>query len=127
MDDAGNTFRKLSEFKNSPTMEVFRKKCDLRLGLSHPTKSEWKRLIHDFSRFMPLTYSALGGNDILSLYELRVCVLLLAGFNTAEIIILLATSPQSLTNLKSKANNKLFGENSASTLERNLMNSVGLA
>ncbi len=38
---------------------------------------------------------------------------------------LLLSRPDSA--LKARANNKLFGESSASTLERNLMNSVGLA
>ena len=58
--------------------------------------------------------------------EMRVCILLLSGFKIADIAILLDCSPQSITNIKARANNKLFAENSAATLEKNLIKTVGL-
>jgi DNA-binding CsgD family transcriptional regulator/uncharacterized metal-binding protein len=121
------TSQQLSVFQESSIMQTFRKKSRVSPQTSLPTETEWKRLVSQFSRALPYAYAALGRDVILSTNELRVCILLLSGFKIADVAVLLDTSPQSVTNLKARANNKLFGENSASTLERNLMNSVGLA
>jgi hypothetical protein len=119
--------QQLSVFQESSIMQTFRTKSRVSPQTPLPTETEWKRLVSQFSRSLPYAYAALGRDVILSTNELRVCILLLSGFKIADVAVLLDTSPQSITNLKARANNKLFGENSASTLERNLMNSVGLA
>ena len=119
--------QQLSVFQESSIMQTFRTKSRVSPQTPLPTETEWKRLVSQFSRSLPYAYAALGRDVILSNNELRVCILLLSGFKIADVAVLLGTSPQSITNLKARANNKLFGENSASTLERNLMNSVGLA
>ena len=121
------TSQQLSVFQESSIMQTFRTKSRVSPQTPLPTETEWKRLVSQFSRSLPYAYAALGRDVILSTNELRVCILLLSGFKIADVAVLLDTSPQSITNLKARANNKLFGENSASTLERNLMNSVGLA
>ena len=121
------TSQQLSVFQESSIMQTFRTKSKVSPQTPLPTETEWKRLLSQFSRSLPYAYAALGRDVILSTNELRVCILLLSGFKIADVAVLLDTSPQSITNLKAKANNKLFGENSASTLERNLMNTVGLA
>jgi tetratricopeptide (TPR) repeat protein len=121
------TSQQLSVFQESSIMQTFRKKSKVSPQTSLPTETEWKRLVSQFSRSLPYAYAALGRDVILSTNELRVCILLLSGFKIADVAVLLGTSPQSVTNLKARANNKLFGESSASTLERNLMNTVGLA
>jgi hypothetical protein len=121
------TSQQLSVFQESSIMQTFRKKSRVSPQTPLPTETEWKRLVSQFSRSLPYAYAALGRDVILSTNELRVCILLLSGFKIADVAVLLDTSPQSITNLKARANNKLFGESSASTLERNLMNTVGLA
>ena len=121
------TSQQLSVFQESSIMQTFRTKSRVSPQTPLPTETEWKRLVSQFSRSLPYAYAALGRDVILSTNELRVCILLLSGFKIADVAVLLDTSPQSITNLKARANNKLFGENSASTLERNLMNTVGLA
>ena len=121
------TSQQLSVFQESSIMQTFRTKSRVSPQTSLPTETEWKRLVSQFSRSLPYAYAALGRDVILSTNELRVCILLLSGFKIADVAVLLDTSPQSITNLKARANNKLFGESSASTLERNLMNTVGLA
>ena len=121
------TSQQLSVFQESSIMQTFRTKSKVSPQTPLPTETEWKRLVSQFSRALPYAYAALGRDVILSTNELRVCILLLSGFKIADVAVLLDTSPQSITNLKARANNKLFGESSASTLERNLMNTVGLA
>ena len=121
------TSQQLSVFQESSIMQTFRTKSKVSPQTSLPTETEWKRLVSQFSRSLPYAYAALGRDVILSTNELRVCILLLSGFKIADVAVLLDTSRQSITNLKARANNKLFGESSASTLERNLMNTVGLA
>jgi DNA-binding CsgD family transcriptional regulator len=119
--------QQLSVFQESSIMQTFRTKSRVSPQTPLPTETEWKRLVSQFSRSLPYAYAALGRDVILSTNELRVCILLLSGFKIADVAVLLDTSPQSVTNLKARANNKLFGESSASTLERNLINTVGLA
>jgi DNA-binding CsgD family transcriptional regulator len=121
------TSQQLSVFQESSIMQTFRTKSRVSPRTSLPSETEWKRLVSQYSRSLPYAYAALGRDVILSTNELRVCILLLSGFKIADVAVLLDTSPQSITNLKARANNKLFGESSASTLERNLMNTVGLA
>ncbi|MBP5380531.1 MAG: hypothetical protein J6Y39_02225, partial [Bacteroidaceae bacterium] len=56
----------------------------------------------------------------LSHQEILVSVLLLLNFDTYQIVQLLGKSPQSITNSKTKANRKLFHQESADSLYRNL-------
>ena len=118
--------RQVSDFTDSDIVSVFRKKAKGGPKVTLPTEEEWKRLVSQFSQSVPLAFSAMGRDVVLSANEMRVCVLLLSGFKIADIAILLDCSPQSVTNIKARANNKLFAENSAATLEKNLMKTVGL-
>ena len=118
--------RQVSDFTDSDIVSVFRKKAKGGPKVTLPTEEEWKRLVIQFSQSVPLAFSAMGRDVVLSANEMRVCVLLLSGFKIADIAILLDCSPQSVTNIKARANNKLFAENSAATLEKNLMKTVGL-
>ena len=121
-----NANHQVSAFTDSDIVAVFREKAKGGPRTMLPTEAEWKRLVSQFSQSVPLAFSAMGRNVILSANEMRVCVLLLSGFKIADIAILLDCSPQSVTNIKARANNKLFAESSAATLEKNLMKTVGL-
>lgn len=116
----------LSEFKKSQIIALFKNKSKINLKLSLPDIADWEKLVKCFSQTVPSVYSALGRDVILSPSELRVCILLLAGFKISDMAILLNSTPQSLTNIRSKANKKLFGEDTATTLERNLMKTIGM-
>jgi DNA-binding CsgD family transcriptional regulator len=120
------TSQQLSVFQESSIMQTFRTKSKVSPQTPLPTETEWKRLLSQFSRSLPYAYAALGRDVILSTNELRVCILLLSGFKIADVAVLLDCSPQSVTNIKARANNKLFAESSAATLEKNLMKTVGL-
>lgn len=116
----------LSELKKSQIIALFKNKSKINLKLSLPDIADWEKLVKCFSQTVPSVYSALGRDVILSPSELRVCILLLAGFKISDMAILLNSTPQSLTNIRSKANKKLFGEDTATTLERNLMKTIGM-
>lgn len=116
----------LSEFKKSQIIALFKNKSKINLKQSLPDIADWEKLVKCFSQTVPSVYSALGRDVILSPSELRVCILLLAGFKISDMAILLNSTPQSLTNIRSKANKKLFGEDTATTLERNLMKTIGM-
>ena len=119
---AANTSQQLTELKDSIIVALFQSKSTGSLKVTRPTDVEWNRLIRQFSRFVPSLYTALGRDVLLSPAELRLCILLLLGFKIGDIAILFNTSAQSITNIRYKANQKLFNESTATTLEKNLAN-----
>jgi len=115
---------KIRDFLDS---DIVQNKMTGNIKTSLPTEAHWKDLIRQFSHKLPGVYSAIGKDRILSQLELRICILLLLGFENGNIVILLGSSPQSVTNARKKVNKKLFGEETASTLERNLMGITRMA
>ena len=120
-----NSSQQLIDFKDSNIVALFKSKSTGSLKITLPTDAEWNRLIKQFSRSVPSVYTALGRDVLLSPTELRLCILLLLGFKIGDAAILLNTSAQSITNIRYKANHKLFNESTAATLEKNLMNILG--
>jgi len=117
-----NSSQQLIDFKDSNIVALFKSKSTGSLKVTLPTDAEWNRLIRQFSRSVPSIYTALGRDVLLSPTEMRLCILLMLGFKIANAAILLNTSAQSITNIKYKANQKLFNESTAATLEKNLTN-----
>ncbi len=101
-------------------IEEFHEKAERKRNTSMPTKLEWEHFLRLFAQTQPKAYAAIGREQTLSPQELRVCILLLLKFANSEIIALLNISSQSLTNVKSRINEKLFGVSNASTLENNI-------
>lgn len=122
---SANSNQQLTDFKDSKVVALFKSKSTGSLKATLPTDAEWNRLVKQFSRSIPSVYTALGRDVLLSSTELRLCILLLLGFKIGDAAILLNTSAQSITNIRYKANQKLFNESTAATLERNLMNILG--
>jgi DNA-binding CsgD family transcriptional regulator len=96
-------------------------KSDCRL----PDEEDWNRLAEQFSIFLPTTSNVIGRPQLLSPQELRTCILLAAGFTNGEIGVLLNASPQLISNIKTRVNRKLFGEETAATLMDNLVHLLG--
>jgi len=117
---AANSSQQLTDFKETNIVTLFKSKSTGSLKVALPTDAEWNRLVKQFSRSVPSVYTALGRDILLSPSELKLCILLLLGFKIADAAILLDTSAQSITNVKAKANKKLFDEPTATTLEKNL-------
>ena len=122
---ATNSCQQLTDFKENKIVSLFESKSTGNRNIPLPTDAEWNRLVRQFSRSVPSAYTALGRDIILSQTELRLCILLLLGFKIGDAAILLDTTAQSITNIKTKANKKLFNESTAATLEKNLTSIFG--
>jgi rubrerythrin len=101
-------------------IEDFHKKAERKRNTSLPTKLEWEHFLRLFAQTQPKAYAAIGREQTLSPQELKACIFLLMKFANSEVISLLNVSPQSLTNIKTRINEKLFGESNASTLDRKI-------
>ena len=111
-----------SAFANSDIVKTLREKTNWHKDQVLPTAVEWDTLLRLFAQNMSSTYEAIGGRSVLSLLELRTCILVLLGFSNKDLTILFNISQQRITNLKEIINNKLFGEKTATTLVKNLKN-----
>ena len=101
-------------------IEEFHKKAERKRNTSMPTKLEWEHFVRLFAQTQPKAYAAIGREQTLSPQELKACILLLLKFANSEVMALLNISSQSLTNVKSRINEKLFGISNASTLENKI-------
>lgn len=121
-----NKQSQLSKFRESGTVKLFKERISRKIAFPViPEETVWLKLTDQFSFLAPTAYTIIGRDGLLSPLELRMCILLLAGFTNNEINLLLNISPQSATNIKAKANHKLFKEETATTLKSNLMGIYG--
>ena len=107
--------------KNSEAVKTIRKRAEWKYGSALPSVDEWIKLTNQFRLDFPYHYSTLTQGKKLSIMELRTCLLLLLDFKEGEIAVLLDVKPQRVTNIKKRANAKLFGDNSATTLTSNIL------
>lgn len=116
---------RLSQLKESAIVRLFNEKKMFKQGVSCPTKKEWKQLEQQFRKDMQAT-SAVLGKAKLSQLELRVCILLILGFDDKDINTIFYSAPQTISKAKRHANYKLFNTDSAQSLKSNLMLNFGL-
>lgn len=92
--------------------------------INHPTvcmtETEWEKLADTASIYFPELLHDLNKTPKISQQEMRTCILLCFSLRESDIALLLNTSSQRITNAKSTLNMKLFGDNSARTLYKNL-------
>ena len=101
-------------------IEDFHRKAVRKKNTSLPQRADWDQLVRLFAQIQPEAYIAIGREQTLSPQELRACILLLLNFTNGEIISLLDISSQGMTNIRTRINEKLFGEQKASTLDLRL-------
>lgn len=111
---------RLDALRKSEIVSVFNQKKRHTLKSSIPSEAEWQQLDDAFAHYVPSFLAAITQEKLLSEQELRVCLLQFLDFSTGEASIVLDTTSQAVTNAKSRANQKLFSEEKASTLGRNL-------
>ena len=87
-----------------------------------PSEEDWSELEHLFVSSFPLTYEIISKKKETLLLEFRVCMLTRFQFSNGGMANLLQSSPASISNAKSKANKRLFGDKGASTLYYNMVN-----
>jgi len=111
---------RLEALRESEIANLFYQKKRHTLKSSTPSEAEWKQLADAFAHYVPSFTATIANEKQLSEQEWRVCLLQYLDFSTGEAAILLDTTSQAVTNAKSRANQKLFSEEKASTLGRNL-------
>ena len=111
---------RLEALRESEIANLFNQKKRHTLKSSTPSEAEWKQLADAFAHYVPSFTATIANEKQLSEQEWRVCLLQYLDFSTGEAAILLDTTSQAVTNAKSRANQKLFSEEKASTLGRNL-------
>lgn len=114
----------IEHFSSSKVAVLFAKKANDKLTKSVPTEAEWRMLISQFGKDMPAAFGIMENGENLSPQELRVCILLLLGYPEKTIASLLATSSQVVTTSKARVNKKLFGNEEAKTLKKNLISAL---
>ena len=92
--------------------------------INHPTilmsENEWEQLANTASIYYPELLHDLNKTPKITQQEMRTCILLCFSLRESDIAHLLNTSAQRITNAKSTLNIKLFGDNSARSLYKNL-------
>lgn len=105
--------------ENSDIFLKFKNATTPKLKAILPNQNDWKTLEILFKQYFPLVYAKISRTK-LSTQEFHVCVLSWLKFDNREMSILLQTTTSSICNAKQKANYKLFDQNSASSLYKNL-------
>lgn len=105
--------------ENSDIFLKFKNATTPKLKAILPNQDDWKTLEILFKQYFPLVYAKISRTK-LSTQEFHVCVLSWLKFDNREMSILLQTTTSSICNAKQKANYKLFDQNSASSLYKNL-------
>jgi len=113
---------------NSDILEELKKKAVPKPGAQmHATivsASERKELLEQIKLCLPTFYAFLIGNHNLTPQEFDVCILTRLNFSNKEIATLLGTGTQNIPNAKKRANKKLFNEDTALSLQKNLLHKI---
>ena len=104
----------------SGIVDSLRKKANGKLANSILTEDDLAALEKAILENMPVLHMKIVGNDQLSKQERWVCVFTFLGISNKGISALLVTSPQRITNVTKNVNEKLFGDGTAKTIEKNL-------
>ncbi|MBR0180562.1 MAG: hypothetical protein IJQ04_02715 [Prevotella sp.] len=114
----------LDAFLESKIAKLFIKKANGKAERPVPSDAEWRLLVSQFSKDMPAIYRSFGRGEALSPMEQYVCILILLKIQTSTIILMVNSTPQTVSKAKSRANMKLFHSKGANTLENNLFSSL---
>ena len=79
----------------------------------HPNQNDWSNIIILMKKYKPKTYDFLTTTMSLSAQELKVCILVVFGYTSGDIAILLQTTRQRVSNIKSTLGIKLFNTSGA--------------
>ena len=112
------------DFLGSAIAQQFIKKATSYSERIKPTKSEWNLLISQFSKNVPVTYESFGQGKSLSQLELRICILLILNIPEKNISLMTDSYASTISNAKSRANEKLYGKKDAHSLKNNLINGL---
>lgn len=104
----------------SDIVHAFRKMLKPPYSKDVPSRSDWKHLLTLVRQCLPTFYHQIMEASDLTLPEKQVCILTRLSFLPNDIVILLHSTSQRISNAKSNANKKLFSDDSAKHLFSNL-------
>lgn len=113
--------QKLSAWLGSDVVARFKEMAKPKRGQKCPAEDDWRDLSTVMEQCLPIQYDKIFNGMSLGNQEQQVGMLLCAGFSNGEMSVLLSTSAQRITNVKSKVNEKLFGVKNAASLQKNLL------
>ena len=114
----------LDEFLNSQIGQLFIKKAERKTERPKPSDAEWKLLMSEFSKYNPVIFKFFSKGKSLSKLEERICVLLILGISEKDILMMTNSGASTVSNAKSRANEKLYGKKDASSLKNNLIHTL---
>ena len=103
---------------------VFKKMAKGLRTVPMPSAKEWKMLEILVAEKFPVFFGKICDNKVgkkLSLQEWRVCLLTRLHFSNSEIVNILNSTPSSISNAKQMVNHKIFDDNRAGTLYKNML------
>ena len=110
----------MSAIKSSDVYKLFKGKTNPYSKSIMPSEAQWMLLEEQVRYIFPVFYSKVADINKLSCREKRISILTFLSFSSSEIIILLQTTSQIVSNAKRSINTKLFNEESARNLDGNL-------
>ena len=113
----------LEAFLESQIARLFIKKANGKAERPVPSDAEWKLLMSEFCKDNPAAYRSFGEGK-LSPLEQRICVLLILGIPEKAISMITNSIASTVSNAKSRANEKLYGKKDAFSLKNNLIHAL---
>ena len=114
----------LEAFLESTIAQLFIKKANGKTERPVPSDAEWKLLMSEFCKDNPATFKSFGEGKPLSLLEQRICVLLVLDIPEKTISMMTDSIASTISNAKSRANEKLYGKKDAFSLKTNLIHTL---
>lgn len=114
----------LEAFLESTIAQLFIKKANGKAERPVPSDAEWKLLMSEFCKDNPVTFKSFGEGKSLSLLEQRICVLLVLDIPEKTISMMTDSIASTISNAKSRANEKLYGKKDAFSLKNNLIHAL---
>lgn len=114
----------LETFLESSIAQLFIKKANGKAERPIPSEAEWKLLMSQFSKDIPVTFKSFGEGKSLSPLEQRICMLLILDIPEKTISMMTDSGPSTVSNAKTRANEKLYGKKDASSLKNNLIHAL---
>jgi hypothetical protein len=114
-------------FIESKIAVLFIKKAKRKSERPVPTEAEWRMLTSQFCKENPSMYKFFSDGKGLSLLEQRICILLILGIPEKMISTMTESLPSTVSNSKTRANEKLFGKREAHSLKNNLFHALNLS
>ncbi len=105
---------------NSDIVKSFKAMSHPKMHSSLPQENNWENLLTLTQQCLPMFHQTITQDHALTEQELRAAILVRLNFLPGEIAILLNTSPARISTVKRHINQKLYGEEDATSLYRNM-------